>query len=359
MNSANVQRRLKFSSVGFSRLVLGALILSGPFTLLCGAQQIDEQQGIDQGNYNIKQAIEFGYRFTDITGNLQTYNTLVNLQDGPRLLNFTMVMRSLDNHGTFFDRFYFSNFGYGGDPNVATTLRISKNKWYAFDAMFRHDENLWDYSLLANPFNPATPIANAPPNFNPVVNAPASVAGTPVIAMSPHYYDTRRNMQNYNVTFLPQSKIRFRAGYNLNTNEGPAFTTFHQGTEQFLLENISATLTQYRLGVDFRFLPNTNISYDEIWSYYKTDPGVTDQNQQFSVGTGFPPVDLGVSWNGPPCSPAFQPNGLVVSNCNAYYSYHSHSQSRLNSPTEQISFSIQTPPPLCSSPGSSVTPAAT
>jgi hypothetical protein len=346
MNSANVQRKVKFGPVGFSRFVLAALILSGPFTLMCGAQQTGEQQGIDQGNYNIKQAIEFGYRFTDITGNLQTYNTLVNLQDGPRLLNFTMEMRSLDNHGTFFDRFYFSNFGYGGDPNVATVLRISKNKWYAFNAMFRHDENLWDYSLLANPFNPATPVANAPLNFNPVVNAPASVAGTPVIAMSPHYYDTRRNMQNYNVTFLPQSKIRFRAGYDLNTNEGPAFTTFHQGTEQFLFENISATLTQYRLGVDFRFLPNTNISYDEIWSYYKTDPGVTDQNQQFSVGTGFPPVDLGVSWNGPPCSPAFQPNGLVVSNCNAYYSYHSHSQSRLNSPTEQISFQSKPMPAL-------------
>jgi hypothetical protein len=344
MNSANVQRKPKFGSVAFSRFVLSVLILSGPFVLTSGAQQTEEQKGIDQGNYNIKQAIEFGYRFTDITGNLQTYNTMVNLQDGPRLLNFTTEMRSLDNRGTFFDRFYFSNFGYGGDPNVVTVLRVSKNKWYAFNGMFRHDENLWDYSLLANPFNPATPVANAPPNFNPVVNAPTSVAGTPVIAMSPHYFNTRRNMQDYGVTFLPQSKIRFRVGYNYNTNEGPAYSSIHQGTEQFLLQNVSATLTQYRLGVDFRFLPKTNISYDQIWSYYKTDPGVTDQNQQFSVGTGFPLVDLGVSWNGPPCNPAFQPGGTASANCNAYYSYHSHWQTRVNAPTEQISFQSEAIP---------------
>jgi hypothetical protein len=338
MKTTNFQRTLTSGAVKSSQFVLAVLILTGGFALTLGAQQTEEQKGIDQGNYNIKQAIEFGYRFTDITGNLQTYNTMVNLQDGPRLLNFTTEMRSLDNRGTFFDRFYFSNFGYGGDPNVVTVLRVSKNKWYAFNAMFRHDENLWDYSLLANPFNPAPTVANAPPNFNPVVNAPANVAGTQVIAMSPHYFNTRRNMQTYGVTFLPQSKIRFRVGYDLNTVDGPAYSSIHQGTEQFLLQNLSATLTQYRLGVDFRFLPKTNISYDQIWSYYKTDPGVTDQNQQFSVGAGFPPVDLGVSWNGPPCNPAFQPGGTASANCNAYYSYYSHWQNRVNAPTEQISF---------------------
>jgi hypothetical protein len=346
MKTTNFQRKPTPGAVKSSQFVLAVLILTGVFALTLEAQQTEEQKGIDQGNYNIKQAIEFGYRFTDITGNLQTYNTMVNLQDGPRLLNFTTEMRSLDNRGTFFDRFYFSNFGYGGDPNVVTVLRVSKNKWYAFNAMFRHDENLWDYSLLANPFNPATTVANAPPNFNPVVNAPASVAGTQVIAMSPHYFNTRRNMQNYGVTFLPQSKIRFRVGYDLNTNEGPDYSSIHQGTEQFLLQNLSATLTQYRLGVDFRFLPRTNISYDQIWSYYKTDPGITDQNQQFSVGAGFPLVDLGVSWNGPPCNPAFQPGGTASANCNAYYSYYSHWQTRVNAPTEQISFQSEAIPNL-------------
>lgn len=301
------------------------------------AQQAEEQKGIDQDNYNIKQSVEFGGRFTSVSGDEQTYDTLVNLQQGPRLLSFTTEMRSLNQHGTFFDRFFFSNFGYGGDPNVVSSLRISKNKWYSFDGLFRHDENFWDYNILANPFNPAPPPANAPANFNPVVNAPATVLNTQVIAMSPHYYNTRRNMQNYGLTLLPDAKIRFRVGYNHSTNVGPAFNTDHEGTDQFVFQNLSAGLSQYRLGVDFRFLPRTNISYDQIWSYYKTDPGATDQNQQFNVGTGFPPVDLGVTWNGPPCSPAFQPGGIVNSKCNAFFNYNSHWRGRTNAPTEQVS----------------------
>jgi hypothetical protein len=314
------------------------------FTLLAAlvapmayAQQADEEKGIDQGNYNIKQSIEFGGRITSITGDLQTYDTMVNLQDGPRLLNFTTEMRSLDQRGTVLDRLYFSNFGYGGDPNVVSVLRVSKNKWYMFDAMFRHDENFWDYSLLANPFNPAAPPANAPVGFNPVVNPPAPLLNTQIVGMSPHYFNTRRNMQNYGLTVFPDSKIRLRLGYNHNTNVGPSYNTLHEGTEQFLFQNLSATMTQYRLGVDFRFLPRTSISYDQIWSYYKTDPGAIDQNQQFNLGTGLPPVDLGVSWNGPPCSPAFQPGGTVTPTCNAFYNYDSHWRSRMNAPTEQIS----------------------
>ena len=301
------------------------------------AQQAEEEKGIDQGSYNIKQSIEFGGRFTNIVGDQQAYDTMVNLQQGPRLLNFTTEMRSLDQHATFFDRLYFSNFGYGGDPNVVSVLRVSKNKWYAFDSMFRHDENFWDYSILANPFNPAPPQANAPVGFNPVVNAPSTVLNTQVIAMSPHYFNTRRNMQNYGLLLLPDSKIRFRVGYNYNANSGPAYDVIHEGTDQFLFQNTSATLSQYRLGVDFRFLPRTNISYDQTWSYYKTDPGTVDKNQQFSVGSGLPLVDLGASWNGPPCNPAFQPGGIVVSTCNAFYNYQSHWRSRNNAPTEQIS----------------------
>lgn len=315
-------------------LALGALLMPATYAQ---QTQTDEQKGIDQGNYNIKQSIEFGGRLTSISGDQQTYDTMVNLQEGPRLLNFTTEMRSINHRGAFFDRFFFSNFGYGGDPNVVSVLRVSKNKWYTFDGLFRHDENYWNYSILGNPFNPAPPPANAPPNFNPVVNAPSNVLNTQVIGMSPNAYNTRRNMQSYGVTLLPDAKIRFRAGYNHSTNDGPAFRAVHEGTDQFLFQNLSSGLSQYRFGVDFRFLPHTNISYDQIWSYYKTDPGATDQNQQFSVGAGFPLVDLGLPWNGPPCNPPFQPGGTASSNCNAFYSYFSHWRNRTDAPTEQIS----------------------
>ena len=65
-------------------------------------------------------------------------------------------MRSINHQGIFFDNLSFSNFGYGGDPNDVSRLRIEKNKWYDFRAMFRRDKNFWNYDLLANPLNPTS-----------------------------------------------------------------------------------------------------------------------------------------------------------------------------------------------------------
>ena len=76
------------------------------FMAVTAAWSQQAEQGIDSGNYNIKQSVEFGYRFTDVTGNQATYDTFVNLQQGPRLLDMTLEMRSLDHHGLLFDRLY-------------------------------------------------------------------------------------------------------------------------------------------------------------------------------------------------------------------------------------------------------------
>jgi hypothetical protein len=298
------------------------------FRVLPASAQDEPQKGIEQGNYNIKQSIEFGGRITSIGGDTQTYDTFVNLQQGARLLGFTTEMQSLDHHGTFFDRLYFSNFGYGGDPNDVSRLRISKNKWYNFDALFRRDENYSNYSLLANPLNPTTPgFANAPAGFNPV------------ITFSPHLFDTTRRLGDYSLLLLPESRVRLRLGYSRNISRGPSFNTIHQGTEQLLLQDERDTVNAYRVGVDFRILPRTNISYDQIFSYYKGDTGLTDNNQLYSLSNGTP-VDLGVSFNAgasQPCANTFVAGGFVNPTCSAYTNYLRHGRIRTNSPTEQLS----------------------
>jgi len=293
------------------------------------AQQDDQPQGFDQGNYNIKQSIEFGGRLVSVTGATQVYDTFIDLQQGPRLLGFTTEMRSLNHHGTLFDRLYFSNFGYGGDPNDVSRLRITKNQWYDFDALFRRDENFWDYSLLANPLNPVTPsFTNAPAGF------------TPVVASSPHSFQTRRRLSNYSLLLLPQSRVRLRLGYSRNISEGPAYTTIHQGTEQLLFQDVKTTVNTYRLGADLRLLRRTNLSVDQIWNYYKGDTGSTDQNQLFALSNGTP-VDIGVSLNAganQPCAGTFNasPVGTVNPTCSAYLSYLIHGRARTNSLTEQV-----------------------
>ena len=306
-------------------LVGAAIFVSGT---RARAQQAQEPEGIEQGNYNIKQSIEFGYRFANTNGSKDTYDTFVNLQEGPRVLDFTTEMRSLDHRGAFFDRLFFSNFGYGGDPNNVSRLRISKNKWYNFDALFRRDVNTWNYSLLANPLNPTAPaFANAPAGFTPVIN------------FSPHLFNTRRRMGDYDLLLLPDAKIRFRAGYSRNISEGPGFSAIHQGTEQLLLQGYKSTVNTYRFGIDFRVLPKTNISYDQIWNNYKGDTGSLDQNQLFSLANGAL-VDIGVSLNAganQPCANTFLATGFVNPACSAYFNSLRHGRTRTNNPTEQLS----------------------
>ena len=327
---------LHSSKASMCLLLTAVLLLLSP--LAARAQQEEEQKGVDQGNYNIKQSIEFGGRFTNLSGDFQAYDTFVNLQQGPRLLGFTTEMRSLDHHATFFDRLYFNNFGYGGDPNMVSRLRVSKNKWYGVDALFRKDENFWNYSLQANPLNPTTPFTNGPAGYGP----PACTSC--VLGVSPHLFNTRRKLGDYSLLVLPDSKIRFRLGYSRNTVEGPGLSSIHEGTEQILLENYKTTVNTYRLGVDFRLLPRTNISYDQIWNYYKGDTGITDPfpNPLFHLSTGTP-VDLGWSLNAgasQPCGNTFggapPGSGNVNPLCSAAFNYSNQRRTRTNTPTEQL-----------------------
>lgn len=312
-------------------LAIGVVLFAG--VSLAWAQE-EEQKGVDQGNYNVKQSIEFGGRFTSISGDTQSYDTFVNLQQGPRLLGFTMEMNSLNHHGTWFDHFYFNNFGYGGDPNMVSRLRVSKNTWYKFDAFFRKDQNFWDYSLQGNPINPTAPFANGPAGFG------GTVCTACVLNFSPHTMNTRRKLGDYNLIVRPESRVRLRLGYSRNVVEGPAFTTIHQGTEQFLFADVKTTVDAYRVGMDFKLLPRTNISYDQVWNYYKGDTGMTDFAQPFQLNPT-QSVDLGVSFNATanqPCGGTFLASGFVNPACSAYFNgYLNHGRTRTNTPTEQLS----------------------
>src|SRR5580704_10960892 len=223
-----------------------------------------EAPGIDSGNYNIQQSIEAGYRAASINGNIDTYDTFVNLGSGFRLFDYTLDMRSKDHNGFLFDNLSFSNFGYGGDPNDVTRLRIGKNKAYDFRVLFRRDKNFWDYNLLANPLNPSTSTPALP------------------IATSPHALDLVRRMQDYNLTLLPQSRVKFRLGFSHDRDEGPGFFTTDGGT-----------ISQFNQTYSY-----TTISYDQFLSYYKQDNVVTDnpQNSGYQLANGTP-VDVGIIWS--------------------------------------------------------------
>jgi hypothetical protein len=106
-----------------------------------------EPDGMTSGGYQIHSSIELGYRSNDLSGSGDMYDTLVNLQTGPRILDQTLTMQSVDHQGLLFDNLYLNSVGWGGDPNNYLRLRADKNKWYNLQGSFRRDQYFSDYDL--------------------------------------------------------------------------------------------------------------------------------------------------------------------------------------------------------------------
>jgi hypothetical protein len=293
-----------------------------------------EPEGVTSAGYLIHSSAEIGYRANDVTGSGDMYDTLVNLQQGPRLLDQTLSMRSVNHQGLLFDDLSINSFGWGGDPNNALRLRADKNKWYNFTGTFRRDQNFSDFDLLANPLNPPPP--PAPGGSNPSI---------PVLN-SPHLFDTTRRMSDIDLTLLPQSRVSFRLGFSHNNVTGPSFSSIHEGTDSLLDQPENITLNAFRFGVDLKIAPRTVLSYDQFLNYYKGD---TDyQLASFApalLSTGTP-VELGLSIdtvNKEPCAGAPPGTPLIVggvltnNNCSAYFSYSRNQRIRTSTPTERLS----------------------
>src|ERR1700757_1885098 len=85
-------------------------------------QNPSQPEGWESNGYVVHQSIEIGYRANDVSGSQQMYNSLVNLRTGPRFLDQTLSMQSINHDSTLFDNLFINSFGWGGDPNNA--LRV-------------------------------------------------------------------------------------------------------------------------------------------------------------------------------------------------------------------------------------------
>src|SRR5438270_4139824 len=281
-----------------------------------------ENEGKTLGEYEVKQTFEFGGRVADFTGNRSMWSSYVNLDSGPRLLEQTLDMHSANHTGFLFDDLTLGNFGYGGDPNNVTRLRIQKGTLYNFQGNFRRDKNFFDYDLLANPLNPS----NSNPN-RPVVT-------------SPHLFQTTRRMMDFNLNMFDQAPVRLRFGYGRYVNDGSAQSSIHEGTEGLLSQPTENRSDSYQAGISLRIFPRTSLNYDQFYTHYKNDSSWQLAGLPFllSNGTG---VDLGLPFNtiaGQPCAAPLQAGGVANAACNGYLSYSRFSPIRNSYPVEQLSF---------------------
>jgi len=294
-------------------IFVAILMLALPLFTLA---QDEDDKGRVWGGYTVRQSIELGAHIADAEGNQQMYFTFVNLGTGPRLLGQELSMQSIGHEeGLLFDTLYLSSFGLGGDPEGMTRLRIQKNKWYNFVGLYRRDKNYFDYDLFGNPLNLNAGITTCGVGCTNLFSPTAQ----PWFTNSPHLQATTRNMGDFMLTLLPESKVSFRLGYARNATYGTIDSTLEAPIRTILTEDSQWRSDRYQFGVDLKLLPRTTISADVFFEHDKNDIGFLDGNALYALGNaGGPQVDIGLLL--PPLSGAVPScfNGQTITSGNVF-----------------------------------------
>ena len=231
--------------------------------------------------YSSHHTIDMGGRMTNLSGSSAMYDTLVNLQSGPRVEGETFEMHALpgNKHALVDDLSAFGT-GFGGDPNIMAKLEASKGKAYEFSGMFRRGRLYSNYDLLANPNIPSgqsIPIGPA--------NARTGSLAWPQVNNSPVMFNIVRRMTDTNLTLRPFDTFTYRFGYSHSTMEGPTLSP------SYTIMKYNALLQQYErngsddfLGaVDWKPSRETKISVEMQANHYKSDTSFTLDPNGFLV----------------------------------------------------------------------------
>jgi hypothetical protein len=231
----------------------------------------------------IRQSADVGGRIVGVAGSNAMYDTLVNLQSGPRVFGQTYTMHALP--GTthpFMDSLAAFGNGFGGDPINTAKLSFFKGKQYEFGGTFRRDRQYFDYDLLANPSIPSG--IGTPYGMVAGVSTTASLAHQQ-IDQSPVLFNTVRRMTDTNLTILPLSKVSFRVGYAQNIFQGPSLSPgFSIGASDLLLSEYQRNSTDdFEAAIIWKPFQLTSLTFEELVDHYKENSYYTIAPNQFNV----------------------------------------------------------------------------
>jgi hypothetical protein len=226
------------------------------------------QAGEDAGNYTIISTVEFGYRGLQVVGDLNKYQSDLNYRTGPRLFDSSFLMRSQDGKSGLFDTAIVTTTGWGADPNGQVRMSVEKPEWYRFDGTYRR----FNYFRFLNSF--------ANPNW---VFSPSNFSVPPKSVTGEHGYNTEMKMGDFDLTILPKNRlIRFTAGYSPERSNGPAFTNYHLGGNEFNYPvNLRSRADDFRFGaegtlgpIDYSFLQGFRRFRDDGFTNLGATPGI-------------------------------------------------------------------------------------
>lgn len=197
------------------------------------AQQ--EQQAADQpppaeAERPVTGTVDFGYRWiSGPKGDFNTYRSVVNLGDGPKVFNFDFTIDDPSKH--FWHNLTVMGTGWGGDPYNTLKVIAEKQRYYRFTADYRNISYF---------------------DFLPSFADPRAIQG---VYFNERSYDTNKRMSDINFELWPTRKIVPFFSYGRSSNFGSGVTPFVTGpTNEYPIRNlIDDRVNNFRGGVRFEF----------------------------------------------------------------------------------------------------------
>jgi len=228
--------------------------------------------------YSARHSVDAGGRVANKVGSGAMYDTLVNLQSGPRVSGETIELHKLaTNKHALVDNMSARGSGFGGDPYNFVKLTAEKGKDWEFTGTFRRNRQYFDYDLLGNPNNPKG------------INVPIGPASTPTgsfawpqVQHSSSMTNSVRRMLDTELRLFPVSKVGFRFGYAQNVMQGSSLLPSRSaGIMKYsaLFQQMQRHSTdEFTAAIDWKPVNGTLVTYEQIIlhnkenSYFTLDP---------------------------------------------------------------------------------------
>jgi hypothetical protein len=196
-------------------------------------------------------SIELGYRWIpNIDGNRNAYRSVVNLGEGPRLLDadFTLI----DPNKRLFDRADVHATSWGGDPYNTLRVDVQRGGAYRLTADYRNIAYF---------------------NFLPSFADPTISVGT---LLNQNSFDTAIRTTNLQLDLLPKKWITPYLGFGRNTQFGRGITVFQTDRNEYPVASLYSDQTNnYRGGVRME-LGRYHFNVEQGGTTFKDDQGASD-----------------------------------------------------------------------------------
>jgi hypothetical protein len=196
-------------------------------------------------------SVDFGYRWrSDVAGNFDSYRSVVNLGEGPKLLGADFTIQNSTRK--VFDRMSVLLHGWGGDPYNTARVDVSREKSYRLTADYR---NMAYFNFL-------------PSYANPLLSSG--------VLMNQHSFDTARRYVDLQLDLFPGSRVTPYLGYTRNAGSGSGLTNFVADQNEYAVRNFLGDKTdEFRAGVRLEF-NRFHMTLEQGGNTFKDDQHVTD-----------------------------------------------------------------------------------